>query len=136
MILSEQARRWAEIRFYYFCLDLYHIRHNMIDVILIIEVVCQIAELDFKTLKTLAGKIIGDPVYLPHRDEVVSLAYAMGIKKSNIHNFFEISKNTINTILNSKRNQIHTPYPQFTLQEDELMYRFCEVFQKVKEAGI
>lgn len=136
MILSEQQRRWAEIRFYYFCLDVYHIRNNMIDVILMIEVISQIAELDFHMLKGIAGKILGDPTYLPHRDEAVSLAYAMGLSKLEIHNQFNVSRSTIDTILKSERNRIHVPYPQFELKEDEVLYKFTNVFQKIKEAGL
>lgn len=136
MILSEQTRRWSEIQFYYICLDLYHLRQNMIDVILIIEIVCQIAELDFKVLKTIAGRILGDPVYLPHRDEVISLAYAMGIKKSNISKIFNFSRTTVDTVINSERNRIHIPYPQFELTEDEAMYKFVKIFNRIKKVGI
>lgn len=136
MILSEQTRRWSEIQFYYICLDLYHIRHNMVDVVLIIEVVSQIAQLDFKTLKTIAGKMMGDPQYLPHRDEIVSLAYAMNLNKSKISKLFNITRTTIDTILSSKRNRIHVPFPMFSIKEDEEMYKFCEKFKEIKEVGI
>lgn len=136
MILSEQTRRWSEIQFYYICLDLYHLRQNMIDVILMIEIICQIAELDFKALKTIAGKILGDPAYLPHRDEVISLAYAMGMKKLNISKIFNFSRATIDTVLNSERNRIHIPFPQFELTEDEAMYKFVKTFNQIKEVGI
>ena len=108
----------------------------MIDVILMIEVVCQIAELDFTMLKTVAGKIIGDPIYLPHRDEAISLAYAMGMNKSNISKQFNITRSTVMTVLSSERNRIHTPFPQFSLKEDTEMYKFCEAFSKIKETGL
>ena len=136
MILSEHARRWSEIRFYYFCLDLYKIRKNMIDVILMIEIICQIAELDFKMLKVIAAKMMGDPMYLPHRDEAVSLAHAMGMSKADIHKLFNVSRPTIDVILTSERNRIHTPFPQFDLNEDEQMYQFCQMFAEIKKAGI
>lgn len=136
MILSEQTRRWSEIQFYYFCLEMYQIRNNMIDVILMIEVISQIAELNYKTLKTLAGKIIGDPIYLPHRDEAVSLAYIMGMNKSTISKTFGVTRSTIDTILSSERNRIHTPLPQFSLDEDEEMYKFCQKFKEIKKVGI
>ena len=136
MILSEQRRRWSEIRFYYICLDLYHIRHNMIDVILTIEVISQIAETDFKMLKIIAGKMMGDPTYLPHRDEVVSLAYAMKIPKLTISKLFKVSRSTVDTILASERNRIQVPFPQFNLKEDEEMYKFCKTFDEIKKAGI
>ena len=136
MILSEHTRRWSEIQFYYFCFDIYQIRNNMIDVILMIEVISQIANLDFKMLKVIAGKMMGDPVYLPHRDEAVSLAYVMGKNKSEIHKIFNVSRSTIDTILSSDRNRVHTPFPQFSLKEDEEMYQFCQKFSEIKKAGI
>ena len=136
MILSEHTRRWAEIRFYYICLDLYHIRHNMMDVILTIEVVSQIAETDFKLLKVIAGRMMGDPTYLPHRDEIVSLAFAMKMSKTDIHKLFNVARSTIDTILNSERNRIHVPFPMFDIREDDEMYKFCETFDKLKKAGI
>ena len=108
----------------------------MVDVILTIEVISQIAETDFKMLKTIAGKMMGDPTYLPHRDEVVSLAYAMNISKTDINKLFNVSRTTINTILQSERNRIHVPFPQFNLKEDEEIHKFCQTLKKVKQAGI
>ena len=108
----------------------------MIDVILMIEVISQIANLDFKMLKVIAGKMMGDPVYLPHRDEAVSLAYVMGKNKSEIHKIFNVSRSTIDTILSSDRNRIHTPFPMFSIKEDEEMYQFCQKFSEIKKAGI
>lgn len=101
-----------------------------------IEIIAQIAQLDFKTLKTIAAKMMGDPQYLPHRDEIVSLAYAMKLNKSKISKVFNITRTTIDTILNSERNRIHVPFPMFSIKEDEEMYKFCENFKKIKEIGI
>ena len=33
MILSEHERRWAEIRFYQYCVNVYAIRHKTIDIV-------------------------------------------------------------------------------------------------------
>lgn len=136
MILSEQARRWSEIQFYYICLDLYHLRQNMIDVIIMLEAISQIAETNFTKLKIIAGKILGDPAYLPNKNEVISIAYAMNMSKMQIHKIFNISRPTIDAVLNSERNIIRTPFPQFELTEDEEMHKFVEVFNKLKKVGI
>ena len=80
--------------------------------------------------------MMGDPTYLPHRDEVVSLAFAMKMSKTDISKLFEISRSTVNTILNSERNRIHIPFPQFEINEDEEMYKFCEIYDEVKKAGV
>jgi hypothetical protein len=136
MILSEHTRRWAEIQFYYFCLDVYHIKNNMIDVVLLIEVISQIGNLNFKMLKTIAAKIIGDPIYLPHRDEAVSLAHLMKMSQRQIAETFGVSKTTVNTILNSERNRVHVPFPQLELAEDEEIYKFNQIFSQIKKAGL
>lgn len=108
----------------------------MIDVILLIEVVCQIAELNYPMLKSIAGKMMGDPIYLPHRDEVVSLAHAMGNGYKNIAKITDLSINTIRTILNTNRNKITTPYPMFEIPEDQEMYKFIQQFSEIKKVGI
>lgn len=108
----------------------------MIDVILTIEVVSQIAETNFKLLKVIASRMMGDPIYLPHRDEVVSLAYAIKLPKMTISKLFNVSRSTIDTILSSERNKIQVPFPQFELNEDEEMAKFCETFDQIKKAGI
>ena len=45
MILSEYDRRWAEIRLYHFCLDMYRIRNKSIDIMDMVNMVCEIGEI-------------------------------------------------------------------------------------------
>lgn len=135
MILSEQTRRWSEIQFYYFCLNLYDIRHNMIDVILMIEVIAQIAQLNYPMLKHIAAQIIGNPNYIPNRDEVIVLANMHGYKPADIVRATKLSKSKVLTTLNSKKDK-YIPYPQFDITEDQELYKFNEIFKTIKKAGI
>lgn len=135
MILSEQTRRWAEIQFYYFCLDIYHLRHNMVDVILLIEVICQIAQLNFKSLKTIAAKMLGDPSYMPSRDEVIVLANLHGLKASEITRTTGISKSKVLYTINDKKDA-YIPFPQFSIPEDQELYNFNKHFSEIKKASI
>lgn len=135
MILSEQTRRWSEIQFYYFCLDTYHIRHNMIDVILLIEVICQIAQLNFKLLKTIAGKMLGDPAYMPSRDEVIVLANLHGLKAADIVKSTGISKSKVLYTIKEKKDA-YIPFPQFSVIEDQELYNFNNKLSEIKKVGI
>lgn len=135
MILSEQTRRWSEIQFYYFCLDLYNIRHNIIDVMLMIEVICQIAELNLKLLKTIAAKMIGDPSYMPNQDEVIVLANLHGLKAANIVKSTGISKRKVLYTIKEKKDT-YIPFPQFSIQEDNELYNFNKQFAEIKKASI
>ena len=136
MILSEQLRRWSEIRFYYFCLDIYHINNDMIEVILMVEAIAHIGHLDYKLLKTITGKMLGDPYYLPIRDEVVSLANAYGLSISEICRQIKINRSTAKTILKSTRNTIQSPTPLLPINEDQEIYKFCNILSLVQKAGI
>ena len=73
MILNDLTRRWYEVKFYYYCLDVYHIRKDMLDVMGIVEAIAQIGKFNTITIKQIAGKMISDPYYLPLKDELVLL---------------------------------------------------------------
>ena len=136
MILSEPLRRWSEIKFYYFCLDLFHINYDMIEVILMVEAVAHIGHLNIKLLKSLTGKMLGDPYYLPVKDEVISLAYAYGMSNADICKQFGFNRKTVTRILTSDRNTITHSIPLLTPTEDQELYKFCQVLPKVKKAGV
>ena len=128
MILSEQQRRWSEIKFYYFCLDIYHINKDMIEVILLIEAVAHIGDLDYKLLKSITGTMLGDPYYLPIKDEVISLAYIYGLKMSDIAKQFNLSRKTVERVIkNPQRNSAHSPTPLLSIREDQELYKFCQL---------
>ena len=137
MILSEHLRRWTEIKYYYFCLDIYHINNNMVEVILLIEAISHIGNLDFKLLKSITGKILSDPYYLPIKDEVISMANLYGLTQSEISKQFGFNRGTIRTILESPyRNTQHNPTPLLNINEDTEIYKFCQILSQVQKAGI
>lgn len=135
MILSEHQRRWTEIKYYYFCLDIYHINNDMIEVILIVEAIAHIGKLNYKLLKSITGKILSDPYYLPVRDEVISLANLYKLSQAEISKTFKIPRQAIRTILDDpKRKTI--PIPLLDINEDQELYKFCEIIPLIKKAGI
>ena len=137
MILSEQLRRWSEIQFYYFCMDLYTINKDMIDVILFIEAIAHIGNLDYKLLKSITGKMLGDPYYLPIKDEVICLAYTYGLSKTEISNTFNFNRKTISAILQDPyRNTSTHSTPLLLVKEDQELYKFNQIISQIKKAGI
>ena len=135
MILSEHLRRWTEIKYYYFCLDIYHINYDMIEVILIVEAIAHIGKLNYKLLKSITGKILGDPYYLPVRDEVISLASTYKMTQADIVRNFGFPRQAVRTILEDSRRTIR-PTPLLEINEDQELYKFCKIIPQIKKAGI
>lgn len=137
MVLSEQQRRWSEIKFYYYCMDIYNINKDMIEVILLIEAIAHIGKLDYKILKNAAAKMLSDPYYLPIRDEVISLADAYGLNVSEISKQTGISRKTVRNVIDSPdRNTIHNPTPLLDISEDKEIYNFNQIANTIRKAGI
>ena len=137
MILSEQQRRWCEIQFYYFCLDIYNIHKDMIEVVLMVEVIANIGHLDYKMLKRLAGIMLGDPYYLPVKEEIISLAHAYGCKATNICKDLNIARQTVyNVLKNPNRNTITHSTPLLRINEDQELQKFCNILPMIQKAGI
>lgn len=137
MIISEQLRRWSEIKFYYFCLDIYHINKDMIEVVLMVEAIAHIGHLDYKLLKRLAGLMLGDPYYLPVKDEVISLANAYKLSNSEICKQFGFTRKTVANIIKSpNRNTITHSIPLLTVSEDQELNKFCEILTQIQQAGV
>ena len=137
MILSEHQRRWSEIKFYYFCLDIYSINKDMIEVILIIEAIAHIGHLNYKLLKSITGKMLGDPYYLPVRDEIIALAYTYNLSVADIVKDFGFTRKTVTNLLrNPNKNILPTPTPLLTINEDQEIYKFCQLIPLIQKAGI
>lgn len=135
MILSDATRRWYEVKFYYFCFDLYHIRKNMLDVMYAIEALAQIGEFNIKDVKTLAGKLLSDPYYLPTRDELILLCALFGVPRKTIAEYVERSTSAVNTFIQNKKDT-YSPYPRLSINEDEELGKIVKLIDIIKKAGI
>lgn len=135
MILHDHIRRWYEVRFYYFCLDIYHIRKNMLDVMGIIEAIAQIGNFNVRIIKQLAGRMISDPYYLPTQDELIILCAITGVPQKDIADYLGKSQPTISKIINTRRDT-YSPYPRLDIDEDSELGRFMDLVDLFKKAGI
>lgn len=135
MILSDHTRRWLEVRFYYFCLDIFHIRKNMLDVVYSIEAVAQIGDVDLKQLKLISGKMLGEPHFLPTQNELILLAHMHKVKTKQIADYVNKSPNHIYKIIQAKM-PTYAPYPLLSVHEDEVIKDFLELLDIFRRAGI
>ena len=135
MILNDFTRRWYEVKFYYYCLDVYHIRKDMLDVMGIIEAIAQIGKINTITIKQLAGKMISDPYYLPLKDELILLCAMQNYTQKEIAKITGKSQATIARIIRKKAN-IYTPYPRLDIDEDNELGKFLDLLAIFKKVGI
>ena len=104
MILNDLTRRWYEVRFYYYCLDVYHIRKDMLDVMGIVEAIAQIGKFNTITIKQLAGKMISDPYYLPLQDELILLCAIRNYTQKEIAELTGRSQQSISYIIRTRKD--------------------------------
>lgn len=135
MILNDHTRRWYEVKFYYFCLDVYHIRKDMLDVMGIIEAIAQIGKFNTITIKQLAGKMISDPYYLPLQDELILLCAIQNYTHKEIAKLTGKSQSTIARIIRKKAS-IYAPYPRLDIDEDNELGKFLDLVDLFKKVGI
>ena len=135
MILNDLTRRWYEVKFYYYCLDVYHIRKDMLDVMGIVEAIAQIGKFNTIAIKQLAGKMISDPYYLPLKDELVLLCAIQNYTQKEIAKLTGRSQQSISYIIRTKKD-IYTPYPRFDIDEDNEIVKFMDLLDVFKKVGI
>ena len=135
MILSDTERRWQEVRFYYFILDLYHIRNNFLDAIAAISAVRQICDIDAKRVQEIAGTMTGDPYYLPTENELIILANINGVKQSKIAEYVNKSQPAVNRIIKTK-GQNFVSYPKMSVKDAQEIKSFFEALDLLKKAGL
>ena len=75
MILSEYDRRWAEIRLYQFCLEIYEVRQQSIDIFDYIDFICSMGDINKPTIKALTRTMLNDSYYTPSRREIILLGH-------------------------------------------------------------
>lgn len=128
-------RRWAEIEFYYFSLDIYHINYDMMDVASMIETIAMMTKkAKIERLKGLSAKLLTDIGSTPTTLELVFLMYNQGFNTKEIGKATNKSSRQINRYLNNNEPPIFTP--KLNEADDIQLAHFMETVNKVKQAGI
>lgn len=135
MILNDYTRRWFEVKFYYYCLDVYHIRNDMLDVMGIIEAIAQIGKFNTIIIKQLAGKMVSDPYYLPLQDELILLCAMQNYSQKQIAEYTGKTQSAISKIIKTRKD-LYSPYPRFDLKEDTEIGKFMDLVDLFKKAGV
>lgn len=132
MTLAE--RRWAEIRLFYFCLDIYRMRHDLLDVAYAIDTISQIGNFKRERLKHISAKLIGDPTNMPTATEFIHIAYENGLANSYIAEVIGKSRAHVTQVLKKKEKPAYSP---LLSEEDDLeIGKFITLLDKFQKAGI
>lgn len=134
MIINEHQRRWLEIRFYYFCLDIYHIKNDILDVRYVVEAIAAIGNLSQLQLTKLAFNMMNERYFLPVNEEVVMAAYKAGLKTKDIATFSKLTRQRVLQIIKDQENDYYF-CPRLEIDEDILLSKFMPIANTIKKAG-
>lgn len=134
MILSEHTRRWAEIRFYQYCVNVYALRHKTIDIMEYTEAVCNLGDINYKTIKKLIGVMLNDTYYQSTRREVIILAHMHGYSDRRIAEELNMTKQGVNKYIKNNK-ETYTPLPRCGIDEDTELVKFIEIIDKLEKVG-
>ena len=135
MILTDFHRRWAEIRFYYFCYDIYKIKKDLLDVVYLVESISEIGRCKTSVIKTVAGKMLSDPYYMPLENEMILAAHKNDYPLQAIATYLEKPRQNIYRIVNRDKNKFAF-IPKCGIDEDEQLVKFLEILDTFKKAGL
>jgi len=106
--MDNEYKRWIELRFYYFCSDIFKIRHNLMDITYVIEALSNIGTLSTVRLQHLAVKTISDIGLTPKRSEFIKLASKYHYTNKQISVILNISTRQVQYSLNNDPEIITT----------------------------
>lgn len=134
MILTEYDRRWAEIRLYQFCMDVYKIRQQTIDIFDCINMICDFGNINANELKPLVQVMLRDTYYQASKREIIMIGNKKGLAANNIAKYIGMSRQGVTQYL--ERNQeTFTPLPRCSIDNDHLIIKFLQTLDKLKEIG-
>jgi hypothetical protein len=126
-----EEHRWAEIRFYYFCIGLYLRRHDLLDVTNAIEAFCNLEDIPQISLRNLAVKVVTDYTYVPNENEVIYLARKHGYSLTDMAKWTGTSRRNICYKIKNLEN--FTVYLRHTEPEREQIIQLLEIMDYLKE---
>lgn len=132
--MSNTERRWAEIRLFYFCLDIYHIRYDLLDVAYAIDAVAQIGNFKRERLKHISARLIGDPTNMPTKTEFIHIAYEQGLTNAYIAEIIGMSRAHVTKVTKQKERPAYSPLLSET--DDIEIAKFIALLDKFQKAGI
>lgn len=134
MILSEYDRRWAEVRFYQFCIETYALRHNTMDLINYAETICSLGEADWQTVRTTIQTMLNDTYYQASKRELIILGNLKGLSTVQIGGYLNMTRQGISKYLNSNK-ETFTPLPRCGIDIDCELVKFLQTLDQIQSIG-
>ena len=134
MILSEYDRRWAEIRLYHFCLDMYRIRNKSIDIMDMVNMVCEISEIDSSAIKPIIQTMLTDTYYKSTKREIILIGSKKGLSAYSMGKLLGMTRQGVSKYLNRNEEEF-SPLPRLNIDDDRLIIKFLITLDKLKDVG-
>ena len=134
--MTDAEYRWTELEFYFFCLDIYKYRKDMLDVTYVIEMVGAISsEFSQLRLKRIVSKLFAHPRVVPTRQEYVCLARDCGnLSFKTIGEELNITYRHAARIYHKWKDTLSF-YPILDKTEIDEILKFYIPFEYIKKAG-
>ncbi len=134
MILSEYDRRWAEIRIYRYCIDVYKIRQRSMDIFDCVGMICEFGEIDTHQLKPLLQTMLNDTYYQPSKREIIMIGTAKGYSANYLSKHVGMSRQGVTQFIERNKDTF-TPLPRCGLDDDYLILKFLQTLEKIRKIG-
>lgn len=134
MILSEYDRRWAEVRFYQYCTEMYEYRHQAIDILDYADMICKLGDVDSITIKTLIRTMLNDTYYQATKREIILLGEVEGLSTVQIGHYLNMTRQGISKYINTHK-ELFSPLPRCSIDDDYEIIKFLNTLDKIRDIG-
>ena len=107
----------------------------MLDVVYAVETISQIGTFKVSMLKTIAGKMLSDPYYMPVENEMIMAAYTNEYSLAAIAKYLHKSRQYIYNVIHRCENKFAF-IPKCEINEDEQLVKFLDLLDIFKKAGL
>ena len=126
-----ENKRWQEIRFYYLCLHVYQLRHDLMDLMYAIEAISQMGDVKLQRIKAIAGALISEISNTPHKEEILYLAHQAKLSPKILKSFFGFSYRQMNYQTNSCTDSPHF-VPKLNTEDNTQICKFMTIVDQFK----
>lgn len=135
MILSEHTRRWAEVRLYQFCSDIYKSRNKTIDIIETADMIAKLGGADTNIIKNIINRMLNDTYFQATQRETILLAHLHNRRDVEIADYLQITRQGVHKFIKTNLESF-TPIPRCDLKEDQEIIKFLNALDTLKGIGI
>lgn len=134
MILSEYDRRWAEIRLYRYCTEVYNFRHQSIDIFECIDMICDFADVEKSDIKLIAQAFLSDTYYRASKREIIIIGHTLGVPITHIADYLGMTRQGVSKYLKLNKDTF-IPLPRCNLEDDYKIVKFLQTLDKLRKLG-